>query len=43
MKVLVFANILITYPEHNKPFHIYPGYSYCQMDACNLNKSLPVE
>ena len=42
MRLIIAADALAAYPDHNKPFHIYTDSSDFQMGACILQGGRPV-
>jgi hypothetical protein len=42
MRLLMAANTLAAYPDHNKRFHVYTDASDFQLDACIIHEGRPV-
>jgi hypothetical protein len=42
MKVLMAADVLCAYPDHNKPFHIFTDSSDCHLGAFIIQENKPV-
>ena len=42
MRLIIAADALAAYPDHNKPFHIYTDSSDFQMGACIMQGGRPV-